>query len=56
LNIYIQSATLNGKPFTRTWITHQEITRGGTLIFEMGAKPNKEWGTNPEDVPPATCI
>ena len=55
LNIYIQSATLNGKPFTKTWITHQEITRGGTLIFEMGAKPNKKWGTNPEDVPPVTC-
>ena len=43
-NKYIQSATLNGKPFSRTWISHQEIVKGGTRAFKMGAKPNKEWG------------
>ncbi len=44
-NIYIQSAKLNGKPLNRSWISHQEIVSGGILEFEMGAKPNKSWGT-----------
>ncbi len=43
-NIYIQSATLNGKEFNRSYITHQEIIEGGTLHFVMGASPNKDWG------------
>ncbi len=44
-DIYIQSATLNGKPLTRSWISHQEIIQGGELIFVMGSAPNKNWGT-----------
>jgi predicted alpha-1,2-mannosidase len=43
-NNYIQSATLNGKPLNRSWITHEEIIRGGKLIYEMGAEPNINWG------------
>jgi predicted alpha-1,2-mannosidase len=52
-NIYIQSATLNGKPFTRTWITQDEILEGGSLVFRMGPEPNKSWGTGKEDTPPS---
>src|SRR5580704_16545529 len=36
-NIYIQSATLNGKPLTRAWITRDELISGGTLEFVMGS-------------------
>ena len=43
-NFYIQSATLNGKPWHNSWITHTHIIKGGELIFEMGKKPNKTWG------------
>ena len=43
-NIYIQSATLNGKEFNRTILKHSELTKGGTLTFLMGANPNKNWG------------
>ena len=43
-NKYIQSATLNGKLFSRTWISHKEILKGGILHFKMGSKPNIEWG------------
>ena len=43
-NHYIQSATLNGKPLNRCWISHDEIVKGGELVFEMGPEPNKEWG------------
>ena len=52
-NKYIQSARLNGKPFNRTWIKHSEIMQGGTLEFDMGLRPNKEWGTSPESIPPS---
>ena len=50
-NIYIQSATLNGQPFNRTWIGHDEITKGGELIFQMGPEPNKKWGTGKDAAP-----
>lgn len=51
-NLYIQSATLNGQPLDRTWVTHQEVMAGGKLAFVMGPKPNKTWGT--KATPPAT--
>jgi predicted alpha-1,2-mannosidase len=43
-NIYVQSATLNGKPYDMAYITHSDITRGGTLHFIMSAVPNEKWG------------
>lgn len=45
-NVYIQSARLNGQPFNRTWISHEEIVNGGVLEFEMGPEPNKKWGAD----------
>ncbi|RFS18180.1 GH92 family glycosyl hydrolase [Emticicia sp. C21] len=50
-NIYIQSATLNGKPFNRTYIDQSEIMAGGELVFEMGATPNKSWGIGRDALP-----
>ncbi len=43
-NAYIQSATLNGKPYTLSYIQHDAIVEGGELIFEMGPEPNTKWG------------
>ena len=43
-NFYIQSATLNGKQLSRSWLTHEEIAMGGELVYKMGASPNKNWG------------
>ena len=42
-NIYIQSASLNGKPLKRSWISHNEIVDGGELVYEMGSEPNRNW-------------
>lgn len=39
-NVYIQSATWNGKPLSEPRISFKELTSGGTLILEMGDKPN----------------
>ena len=55
-NKYIQSAILNGKPITRTWITQKKITDGGELNFQMGPEPSKKWGNKPEDAPPSMSI
>ncbi len=52
-NRYIQSATLNGEAMSKNWLSHEEITGGGTLIFEMGPKANLDWGSNPADIPPS---
>ena len=43
-NIYIQSATLNGSNYNKTFISHKQILKGGTLKFVMGPEPNKNWG------------
>ena len=43
-NLYIQSATLNGKPLNKPFLKHEDIMNGSTLVFEMGPEPNKNWG------------
>ena len=50
-HVYIQSATLNGEPLDRNWITYDEITRGGTLHLVMGPEPNLERGTSKQAAP-----
>ena len=52
-NVYIQSATLNGKPLNNSYITHQQILAGGTLNFVMGPKPNLNWGRADANRPPS---
>lgn len=46
-NIYIQSATLNGKEYNMSFISHNDIVEGGTMEFIMGPTPNKQWGITP---------
>jgi predicted alpha-1,2-mannosidase len=43
-NVYIQSASLRGKPFNNNYITHDDLLKGGKLIFNMGVKPNLKRG------------
>ncbi len=50
-NIYIQSASLNGKEYPNSYLHHQDIMNGGELVFEMGAKPNTSWGALSENRP-----
>ncbi|MCL4482036.1 MAG: glycoside hydrolase family 92 protein, partial [Bacteroidetes bacterium] len=50
-NRYIQSSTLNGKPFTRNWLTYGELINGGTIQYIMDGKPAKNRGVLPEDRP-----
>ena len=52
-NKYIQSATLNGEPLRRCYITHDEVVAGGTLAFVMGDTPNEGWAANASAAPPS---
>jgi predicted alpha-1,2-mannosidase len=52
-NIYIQSATLNGKPWNKPWFSHSDMVDGGTLSLTMGPLPNKQWGSAVDAVPPS---
>jgi predicted alpha-1,2-mannosidase len=55
-NIYIQKATLDGKPYTRSFIDYKTITAGSTLVLYMGDKPNKDFGVKPTDRPRSALI
>lgn len=52
-NMYIQSATLNGKPWNKTWFSHADIVNGGNLVLNMGPLPNRQWGSAPDAAPPS---
>lgn len=50
-NKYIQSVSLNGKPYTKSYIRHEDILKGGTLTIKMGNKPNYDFGKPVTDRP-----
>lgn len=50
-NIYIQSVSLNGKPYTKSYVLYEDIMKGGNLTFVMGNTPNQQFGAAPEDRP-----
>ncbi|MBR4038436.1 MAG: glycoside hydrolase family 92 protein, partial [Tidjanibacter sp.] len=52
-NKYIQSATLNGKPYNKTYFSHEDLVEGGTLELVMGNRPCKTWGVGADAVPPS---
>lgn len=50
-NKYIQSITLNGKPYTKSYIKHADIVKGGVLTIKMGNQPNYDFGKPVADRP-----
>ena len=42
-NIYIQSVKVNGQPYDKSYITHQQIMDGATIEFVMGNQPGEIW-------------
>jgi putative alpha-1,2-mannosidase len=48
---YIQSVEWRGQPWTRGWISHEELRKGGRLVFRMGATPNKGFASAAQDRP-----
>lgn len=52
-NKYIQTARLNGKNIDQSWFTHKDLANGGSLELNMGAGPNKKWGSDTTKLPPS---
>lgn len=50
-NIYIESMSFNGVNYTKNYLDHNELLKGGVLDIKMGDKPNLSRGVNPEDLP-----
>ncbi|PKP45600.1 MAG: glycosyl hydrolase family 92 [Bacteroidetes bacterium HGW-Bacteroidetes-11] len=50
-NCYVQSVTLNGEAYPKSYILHSDIMNGGHLVFEMGSKPNESWGVGEGNEP-----
>ena len=50
-NIYIESMKFNGQDYTKNYLDYNEMMKGGVLDIEMGDKPNKQRGIQPEDAP-----
>ena len=42
---FIQGIKLNGKEYNKSYLSHDDIMKGGTVVFELGQNPNKKWGT-----------
>lgn len=55
-NIYIQKAFLNGTALNKPWLYHSDIIKGGELKLIMGPKPEKNWGSAPENRPPSISL
>ena len=57
---YIGSVTLDGKPWSRTWIGYENIVAGGELRFTMQDTPNRRWGAGrdarPYSMSTARCV
>ena len=50
---YIQSATLDGRPWNKPWFSHDDVKDGATFVFTMGPEPNEQWGASPDAAPPS---
>lgn len=55
-NGYIQSVTLNGKDYPYSYLKHSDMMKGGSTVFEMSNKPNKDWAADKEHRPFAMPI
>jgi predicted alpha-1,2-mannosidase len=49
--VYLRSITLNGRNIPKNYITHDELRKGGKLLFEMAQQPNRSRGTGEKNYP-----
>ncbi|MBC8039494.1 MAG: glycoside hydrolase family 92 protein, partial [Opitutaceae bacterium] len=53
-NLYVQSATLDGKPWNQAWLRHADLINGANLELTMSDQPS-DWGAKlpPPSMTPA---
>ncbi|MDY6004416.1 MAG: glycoside hydrolase family 92 protein, partial [Parabacteroides sp.] len=50
-NIYIQRMKVNGQDYTKNYLEHFDLLKGGVIDIEMGSQPNKSRGVEAADAP-----
>ncbi|MGY3055417.1 putative alpha-1,2-mannosidase [Pedobacter sp. UYEF25] len=50
-NLYVNSLKINGKLYSKNWLSHKALQAGAVLDFDMTDSPNKQRGSNPVDFP-----
>ena len=50
-NCYIKDMKINGKSYSRNYLTHAQLMKGANIQFQMSPKPNKQRGITEKDVP-----
>ena len=50
-NRYVQSMKVNGKAYTRNYLTHDQLLKGIRIHYQMSPTPNKNRGIGLQDVP-----
>jgi predicted alpha-1,2-mannosidase len=53
---YIRAAKLNGQPFDKVFLSHEQLVNGGEIVFDMVSAPDHHWATAPAARPPATML
>jgi len=50
---FVQKLAVNGQLWNKPWIRYSEISRGATLVYDLGTTANTNWGRNLADAPPS---
>ena len=50
-NRYVKDMKVNGKAFTRNYLTHDQLLKGANIQYQMSPTPNKQRGTTEKDIP-----
>ena len=43
--------TVNGRPYDRNYLEHAELTKGGSIVYQMQATPNRQRGISDQALP-----
>ena len=50
-NIYVDHVKLNEKYYNKNWLHHDDLVKGGKIMFNMKNKPNFDWGSSKNSIP-----
>jgi predicted alpha-1,2-mannosidase len=53
---YIQSVSVNGKPYAKLWFRHADIANGATIVFTLSSSPNEQFGSEESARPPSLSM
>jgi len=50
---YVQHLTIKGQVWSKPWIRYTDLANGGTLVYDLSASANTNWGSSPSEAPPS---